>query len=116
MGVENSSYELTILVSPDDAIDFDTDYCIFKMRKSVPSAKIYLNEEGRSSGAAGDWCDLSSCLLDFSNTYPDVLFLIEESYIYEDQYEARHYIRNGKHCVIEPVMTWPEFEPSMLDQ
>lgn len=114
MGVESSSYALTLAAAPEVAVALDMEYLIFRLRKEVPNAKHYLNENGKPSGKAGQWDTLGEDMKPFSLKHPEILFRIDESYVYENTVETRWFIENGKAVNIEPVLTWPEFTPDML--
>ena len=114
MGVESSSYRLTIMAPPETAVELDTEYLLFQLRKQVPNAKSYLNEDGKPSGQAGYWDTLAEDLKPFSLKHPEILFRIDERYQYETTVETRHFVQNGKAVNIEQVLTWPEFSPEML--
>lgn len=114
MGVESSSYKLTIMVSPDKAETIDREYLIFRLRKDVPHAKDYINEEGKPTNNGGYWEKLDEDFKPFSKLHPDILFRIDERYDYDGTAETRYFIQDGKSVNIEPVMTWPEFSPEML--
>lgn len=114
MGVESSNYDLTVKMPPDDVADFDMEYFMFQLLKQVPNAKFYLNEEGKATGGAGQWDSIPEDFKEFSQKNPKVLFMIEEEYQYDGTYESRHYVQNGKHVEIEPIQTWPDFNPEDL--
>lgn len=115
MGVESSSYELTVKVPPENVADFDMDYFMFRLLKQVPNAKNYLTDEGKATGNGGQWDTIVEDFSAFSKTHPDVLLVIEEGIEYGEHYESRFYIQNGKSKTIEPVKTWPEFNPDDME-
>lgn len=114
MGVESSSYRLTIMAPPEVAVDLDQEYLLFQLRKKVPKARTYIGEDGKATGNAGYWDTLGEDMKPFSLLHPEILFRFDEKYDYEDTVETRWFIQNGKAVNLEPVMTWPEFKPEML--
>lgn len=115
MGVESSSYELTVKMPPDNVADFDMEYFMFQLLKQVPNAKIYLTDEGKATGNGGDWDTILEDFSAFSKKHPDVLFVIEEEIEYGEHYENHYYVQNGKSKTITPVKTWPEFSPEDME-
>lgn len=113
MGVESASYTVKPMLSPSDLEDFDHDYFIYRLRKSVPDAKDFLDEDGQPIEAGAEW-EFEEDMKAFSRQYPEVLILIEAAVEYDMTYESRHYFKNGKATTIEPVLTWPNFDESML--
>ena len=93
----------------------DAEFLMFKLRKAVPDAKHFIDEEGESTGNGNSWRELEEdgegTMRAFSRQYPEVLFIFREDGVYEDSYEMRHYIRKGKYYLMSPevVTTWPEF-------
>ncbi|USN14019.1 hypothetical protein KABACHOK_01830 [Brevundimonas phage vB_BpoS-Kabachok] len=113
MGVESASYTLKPMVSPSDLEGFDLDYFIYSLRKQVPDAKHFIDEDGKPIGAGSEW-EFDEDMKVFSLKHPKVLIVIEATVEYDMTYESRHYFKNGKAAVIEPVLTWPAFDESLL--
>ncbi|UTC28853.1 hypothetical protein MARCHEWKA_03410 [Brevundimonas phage vB_BpoS-Marchewka] len=113
MGVESASYTLKPMLSPSDLEDFDLDYFIYSLRKQVPDAKHFIDEDGKPISAGSEW-EFTEDMKAFSLKHPKVLIVIEAAVEYDMTYESRHYIKNGKAAVIEPVLTWPRFYEAML--
>lgn len=113
MGVESASYTLKPMLSPSDLEGFDQDYFFYRLRKSVPDAKDFLDEDGQPIEAGYEW-EFEADMRDFSRLFPKVLIMIEATVEYDMTYESRHYFQNGKSKTIEPILTWPAFEVGML--
>lgn len=111
---EDATYTLTPMLAPDDIAAFDQDYFFYQLRREVSEAEHFLDEEGESTGAGGEWDGIVEDLKPFSLKHPKVLILVEEKVTYERTHEVRYYIQNGKSAEIEPVISWPEFSPDML--
>lgn len=114
MGIETSKYALEIRVTPAEILGFDQEYFLFRLRKLVPEAKHFINEDGGPSHNGGYWENCADDLKPFSVLYPHVLMVVEVEYEYEGTHHERHYVQDGKSVTLEPVLQWPKFDPSML--
>ena len=113
MSIESASYTLKPMLTPDDIGSFDLDYFIYSLRKQVPDAKHFIDEDGKPVSAGSEW-EFEEDMKVFSLKHPKVLIMIEAVVEYDMTYESRHYIKNGKSAVIEPIMIWPVFDESLL--
>ncbi len=114
MGVEKSKYTLEVRLRPDEILDFDQEHFIFRLRKLVPEAKYYINEEGNPTHNAGYWENCVDDLKPFSLLYPRVLMVIHVEYDYDGTHHERYYIEDGKSVTHSPVLSWPEFDERQL--
>jgi hypothetical protein len=114
MGVDRSSYRLSVEVPLAEAKALDREYLMFRLLKAVPHASRFLEADGSPTGNEGYWDNLADAFKPFSKLHPTLLFVVEEEYLYEDTVRNRHYIRDGRSTMIEPVTTWPEFSFDML--
>lgn len=113
MGV-NATYKVSVKLAPDDIADFDKDYFFYRLRKQVPNARNFLQEDGRPTGNDGCWDTIAEDLKAFSIHYRQVLIEVEVEEDYDGIVESRLYVQNGKSVEIEPIITWPAFSPEML--
>lgn len=58
------------------------------------------------------WYDEEKDMLNVSRQYPDLLF---ELRVETEGDERMHYYKNGKVGHIAPVITWPDFDESILE-
>ena len=93
----------------DPPADFDPAYFFFQLRRQSPSARCYLNEDGRDSGNEGSWDTLVPDLQKVTSGFPNLLVEVREKIVYEDTEEVRYRFRDGQYQMIEPILTWPEF-------
>lgn len=96
---------------------FDPEFVIFKMLRDAGDAKSFIDSYGKSAGNGYDWRSLEEDMRGFSKTQPGILFEIVEKGSYGgESFEMRHYFKDGRHVVIEPIVTktWPVFDESML--
>ena len=102
-------YNLTMMVSPDDAFGFDSEYALYRLLNSSTEARIFLNLSGKATGNDGYWREFEHDMRMFSKTMPEVTFFFEVETYYETRDEQRYWFRNGKMLMLEPIMAWPEF-------
>ena len=106
MGV-NATYNLTITGTLPEG--FDAEDIIGKLRRQFPDAKRYLDKDGNETRIDGCWREIVNDVSQFSEKYPNLMFYFAVEEEYQTTTECRYYFENGKHKLIEPIMTWPEF-------
>ena len=81
------------------------------LRDEYEEAEFAFDEDGGCNNHT-KWYEHDGDLREFSERFPRCLFVL--SCQGEEGEQWIEYFKDGKYCMIEPIITWPEFDESLL--